>query len=140
MAHSLISNNSNRLWETHQKQSADEFLKSADTVQTFIENTSRRISRDQTIDELADEIHAFSNFAFKGRTHIEIFNKLVFHEIPEIFDAPGDPSEVADAFILLMDYAKIHNINLYKCIKEKLEILKTREWTINPETGLRQHV
>ena len=47
---------------------------------------------------------------------------------------------MADCFILLMDLAKVWDINLPDAIRDKMMINERRMWSEDPETGHYNHV
>ena len=99
------------------------------------------MSEKQTIDELALDIHEWANSTFPDRTHANTFSKLVFHEIPELFQSGGsDPLEYADILILLLDLAKMKGINIGAAIDEKMNINRSRQWRLDITTGVHSHV
>lgn len=82
------------------------------------------------IDQLAMDVFQWADSVFPGRTDNSMYVKI-FEELGEVIRSDGDRLEVADIFILLLDYAKRKNINLGAAIREKLGINENREWKIN---------
>ena len=70
-----------------------------------------------------------------------MFLKL-YREIGELIDA-DDPeqieSELADLFILLLDYARRKNLNPSIAVQRKMRVNRTRQWT-ESAMGVFQHV
>lgn len=91
------------------------------------------------IDGLASEVFEWAEATFPGRTDATMALKL-YKEIGEMIESGGDPLEVADVFILVLDYAARKGVHLGTAIPEKLEINKNRQWTIDPNTGVSHHV
>lgn len=93
------------------------------------------------IDFLAREIMYQADRLFPNRTDTSMFLKI-YHETSELIDAntPAKKAdEVADLLIMILDYAKRHNIEIEQAIKTKMEINNSRQWTTNA-LGVNQHV
>ena len=84
------------------------------------------------IDVLAEEVTKWADQAFPHRTDASMFLKM-YEEIGEVIHSGGDRLEVADLFILILDYAKRKNIVLRDAIGEKLEINRNRDWKLNAD-------
>jgi hypothetical protein len=82
------------------------------------------------IDVLSGTVFQWANEAFPYRTDASMFLKM-YEEIGEVIRSDGDRLEVADLFILTLDYAKRKNIALSDAIGEKLEINRNRDWKLN---------
>lgn len=89
---------------------------------------------------LQDEIAAWADEHYPDRTYHNAMTKLVMEEIPEILRRPSDPMEWADAFILLLDAAKLQGVDIAKAVREKMEINRRRTWAVDPNTGVMHHV
>ena len=64
-------------------------------------------------------------------------------EVDELIEAPGDITEFADCFILLVQAAKRSGFNmndLYKASREKHRINTQREWGAPDANGVVKHV
>lgn len=93
------------------------------------------------IDFLAREIMYQADRLFPNRTDTSMFLKI-YHETSELIDAntPAKKAdEVADLLIMILDYAKRHNIEIEQAIKTKMAINDSRQWTTNA-LGVNQHV
>lgn len=84
------------------------------------------------IDVLAEEVMKWADQAFPNRTDASMFLKM-YEEIGEVIRSGGDRLEVADLFILILDYAKRKNAVLRDAIGEKLEINRNRDWKLNAD-------
>ena len=95
---------------------------------------NERLSSDKSvdIDVLAEEVTKWADQTFPDRTDASMFLKM-YEEIGEVIRSGGDRLEVADLFILILDYAKRKNIVLRSAIGEKLEINRNRDWKLNAD-------
>lgn len=84
------------------------------------------------IDVLANTVFKWANEAFPDRTDASMFLKM-YEEIGEVIRSGGDRLEVADLFILILDYAKRKNVVISEAIGEKLEINRNRDWKLNAD-------
>lgn len=93
-----------------------------------------------TIDALAFQVKEQADRLFPKRTDQSMFLKL-YGEIAEMIDADEAhrDDEVADVFIMLLDYAKVKGINIETAIRRKMAINDAREWKQNG-LGAFQHV
>lgn len=90
--------------------------------------------------ELQDAVVTWANGAHPERTPASTLLKL-FEELGEVVSAPGDASEYADAFIVLIDVAHQHGITgdqLLEAIKSKMAINIQRKWKID-RLGIMAH-
>jgi len=92
---------------------------------------------DRSIQSLAQLVFEWAESAFPDRTDASMFLKL-YEEVAETIRSGGDPMEVADLFILLLDYAVRHEIDLERHIRVKLAINRKRTWHVN-STGTMSH-
>lgn len=93
---------------------------------------------DTPIGMLTEEVFNWAEATFPNRTDQSMFLKM-YSEIGEMIDSDGDRLEVADVFILLLDYAKRKKIDLTASVRLKLEINKGREWAVDTN-GVMSHV
>jgi hypothetical protein len=84
------------------------------------------------IDVLSGTVFQWANEAFPDRTDASMFLKM-YEEIGEVIRSGGDRLEVADLFILILDYAKRKNVVISEAIGEKLEINRNRDWKLNAD-------
>jgi NTP pyrophosphatase (non-canonical NTP hydrolase) len=90
------------------------------------------------IDSLAAEIREWADTVFPDRTDASMWLKI-YSEAAETIRSNGDPLEVADLFILLLDYANRKGINLTDAIKKKMVINRSRTWQID-QMGTMSHL
>lgn len=90
-----------------------------------------------SIDELADRVKAQADRLFPHRTDSSMYLKM-FKELGEMIEE-GDPDEVADVFIMLLDFAKRKEINIAEVVIRKMAINDQRDWVVN-ELGVMRHV
>ena len=90
------------------------------------------------IDVLALEVFEWAETTFPNRTDSSLFLKA-YEEMAELIRSDGSPLELADVFILFLDYAVRKDIRLSVAIRAKLEINYHRRWTINP-SGTMSHI
>ena len=91
----------------------------------------------ETIDTLALAVKIQADRLFPDRNDQSMFLKM-YGEISEMVETPG-PDEVADVLILILDYAKRHDIDIEAAIKSKMAINDERRWETN-HLGVIRHV
>jgi hypothetical protein len=89
------------------------------------------------INELAAKVRAQADRLFPNRTDSSMFLKM-YSELGEMTERPDDPMEVADAFILLLDYAHRKGINIRQVVEFKMAVNDNRSWIVN-EMGVMRH-
>ena len=60
-------------------------------------------------------------------------------EVQELIDG-GDPSEAADCFILLLNYAHVNNFDLLDEARRKMVVNYSRKWGLPEKDGVVEHV
>ena len=91
------------------------------------------------IDSLAQYVQEWADSVFPHRTAGSMALKL-YSEIGEMLRDPKDAGEVADVFIMLLDFARSNgHHNIGALVDAKLEINRKRTWKINPD-GVMSHV
>lgn len=93
---------------------------------------------DTHVGGITEEVFDWAEATFPNRTDQSMFLKM-YSEIGEMIDSDGDPMEVADVFILLLDYTKRKKIDLVSSVRKKLEINKSRDWAVD-NNGVMSHV
>ncbi len=83
-------------------------------------------------DRLAFEVFHWAEATFPNRTDSSMFLKM-YSEVAELIRSDGEPLELADLFILLMDYAVRKDIVISAAVRQKLEINRQRTWKINAD-------
>lgn len=78
-----------------------------------------------------------ANRLFPSRTDSTMYLKL-YGEVAELVEG-SDPGEVADIFIMMLDYADRYQIDIGEAVRDKLIINLNRKWVIDPITGVAQH-
>lgn len=87
---------------------------------------------------LTDEVFYWAENTFPQRTDVSMFLKF-YGEIAEMIESGGDTDEIADVFILLLDYARRKNIDVATAVRRKLEVNRSRRWVTNVN-GVNRHV
>lgn len=90
------------------------------------------------IDDIARDVFQWASDVFPNRTDTSLYLKM-YEEIGEVIKSGGDRLEVADLFILLLDYAYRKGINLQSAIYDKMVINVERKWIIDVSTGTMHH-
>lgn len=93
------------------------------------------------INNLATSIRQQADRLFPNRTDSSMFLKT-YGELAELISAKtpeARASELADLFIMLLDYGSRHNIDIRNAIIVKSSINDQRTWEAN-ELGVFQHV
>lgn len=93
---------------------------------------------DMPVGMLVEEVYRWAEETFPNRTDASMFLKM-YKELGELVDEPSDSLEIADLFIMLMDYARRKNVNITTAVMVKLEINRRRTWIIKPD-GTMSHV
>lgn len=89
------------------------------------------------INDLARKVSEQADKLFPDRTDSSMFLKL-FSEIGEMVDHPDDTMEVADVFIMLLDYAHRKKINIRQVVEYKMAVNDNRQWVVNA-LGVMRH-
>lgn len=92
---------------------------------------------EDTLVRLQNDVFEMANQLFADRKQPNAFLKL-YGEVGEVIDNPSDPGEWADVFILLLDLARINGIDVEKAVRDKMAILRGRQWARNG-MGVYQH-
>ena len=92
-----------------------------------------------SINQLADMVYRWADRQFPDRDPQQCWNKLL-EETNELFESPQDGKEYADVFILLLDLASLHGVDLEREILTKLEINKMSTWTKDETTGTMRRI
>lgn len=91
-----------------------------------------------TVDDLAQAVYDWAEVTFPSRTDASMYLKL-YSEIAEMIRSEDPRLELADLFILLLDYAVRKDIIISEAVLEKLAINRTRKWAISTD-GTMSHV
>lgn len=84
------------------------------------------------VDWLALEVFNWAEATFPDRTDASMYLKL-YSEVGELIRSEGEALELADIFILLMDYAVRKKISIGGSVRQKLEINRQRTWKISAD-------
>lgn len=90
------------------------------------------------INVLAQFVKEWADETFPNRTDASMYLKL-YGEIGEMVDSNGRSDEIADVFIMLLDYAARKGINIEYAVRWKMAINKNRKWKIDAN-GVARHV
>lgn len=85
----------------------------------------RSVSHD--IRDLSAAVHDWASSTFGPNRETKAWKKM-FEELGEVIKDPDDPMEWGDLFILLLDLAMIHKINVASSIAMKMEVNFDRKW------------
>lgn len=93
-----------------------------------------------SINNLAELVRGQADLLFPDRNDQSMYLKL-YGEIAEMIDAPPDKlnGEVADVFIMLLDFADRKGIDIEAAVLLKMSINEHRTWT-RTANGNFQHV
>lgn len=86
----------------------------------------------------AEAVFDWAQSTFPYRTDTSMYLKI-YGEVAELIGSGGSADEIADMFILLMDYAVRKRIDITQAVFEKLEINRRRTW-VTDSNGVSQHV
>ncbi len=95
------------------------------------------------IQQLQDEIAAWSDSTFGAGRPAEIPLHHLAKEIQELIASPNDNMEYADCLILLLDAYRItggKSDELVETCYKKLEINRKRKWGKPDENGVVEHI
>lgn len=92
-----------------------------------------------TLDSLAREIQAWQAVTFPHCTAASSAHHLAA-EAEELVEAPTDPGEQADIFLLLIANSTAAGTDLVKAVRAKLEKNKRRTWGKPNGLGIVQHI
>lgn len=90
------------------------------------------------IGALTEAVFDWAEETFPARTDVSMYMKM-YSEIGEMIESDGDRLEIADLFILLLDYAKRKKIDIARSVADKLEINRKRAWKAD-KNGVNSHV
>lgn len=94
-----------------------------------IQNQGGQVGGD-SISLLTQEVVAWADSAFPLRTPQSAFLKM-FSEIGEVVESPT-PDEFADVFIMLLDLANMHQVDVAQAVRDKLQVNRSRTWAAGP--------
>lgn len=94
--------------------------------------------RNTDFEALQEEVFAWAEKTFPNRTDASMFLKI-FEELGEVIKSNGHADEVADLFIMMLDYARRKNIDVPVAVRHKLRINERRQW-VSDSVGVMHHV
>jgi len=90
------------------------------------------------VGELTERVFEWAEATFPNRNDASMYLKM-YGEIAEMIESDGDANEIADMFILLLDYAKRKKVDVTTAVLRKLEINQARTW-VTDKNGVNSHV
>lgn len=90
------------------------------------------------VGQLTEEVYNWAEAVFPNRTDTSMYLKM-YGEIAEMIDSDGDANEIADMFILLLDYAKRKKVDVTTAVQRKLNVNRARTW-VTDKNGVNSHV
>lgn len=87
---------------------------------------------------LTEEVFDWAEATFPKRNDASMYLKM-YGEIAEMIESDGDANEIADMFILLLDYAKRKKVDVTTAVHRKLDINRKRVWATD-QNGVNRHV
>lgn len=88
---------------------------------------------------MQERVANWADKQFPYRTTADVLLKL-YEELGEYARDPKAPLEFADVMILLLDAARMNNINIARAVSDKMAINEERKWTVDPNTRIMRHV
>jgi hypothetical protein len=102
-------------------------------------NSTMGHSANESIVKMMHEIAIWADSLLPHRTPMNALTKLVMHEIPELTFKMGDPLELADLLILVLDLFYLHKVDPVQAVQRKMTINRSRRWMIDGRTQLMSH-
>lgn len=90
------------------------------------------------VGELTEHVFDWAEGTFPNRTDTSMYLKM-YGEIGEMIDSDGDADEIADVFIMLLDYAKRKKVDITTAVLKKLVVNRNRVW-VTSKDGVNSHV
>lgn len=90
------------------------------------------------VGQLTEEVFDWAEATFPNRNDASMYLKM-YGEIAEMIESDGDANEIADMFILLLDYAKRKKVDVTTAVQRKLEVNRDRVWATD-KNGVNSHV
>jgi hypothetical protein len=90
------------------------------------------------IGELTEQVFDWAEATFPYRNDASMYLKI-YGEVAEMIESDGASDEIADMFILLLDYAKRKKVDVTTAVLRKLDINRSRKWATN-KNGVNSHV
>jgi len=109
----------------------------ADFALRAVRAYSKRAGAD--VRQLQDRIVNWADQNFPNRTTADILLKL-YEELGEYARDPKSAPEFGDIMILLLDVARMNDIDITKAVNDKMDVNESREWKVDPNTRIMRHV
>jgi NTP pyrophosphatase (non-canonical NTP hydrolase) len=109
----------------------------ADFALRAVQAYSKRAGADTR--QLQDRIVDWADQNFPNRTTADILLKL-YEELGEYARDPKSAPEFGDIMILLLDVARMNDIDITKAVNDKMDINEQRKWKVDPNTRIMRHV
>ncbi|CAB5228604.1 Domain of unknown function DUF550 [uncultured Caudovirales phage] len=90
------------------------------------------------VGELTEQVFDWAEVVFPNRNDASMYLKM-YGEIAEMIESDGDANEIADMFILLLDYSKRKKVDVTTAVLRKLSINRKRTWATD-KNGVNSHV
>lgn len=90
------------------------------------------------VGELTEVVFDWAEATFPDRNDASMYLKM-YGEIAEMIESDGDASEIADMFILLLDYAKRKKVDVTTAVYQKIDVNRARKWATD-KNGVNSHV
>ena len=90
------------------------------------------------IGALSELVFQWAEDTFPNRNDASMYLKM-YGEIAEMIESDGDRDEIADMFILLLDYAVRKKIDITRAVADKIAINRNRKWIMD-QNGVNSHV
>jgi hypothetical protein len=87
---------------------------------------------------LTEKVFDWAECTFPHRNDASMYLKM-YGEIAEMIESDGDANEIADMFILLLDYAKRKKVDVTTAVLCKLDVNQKRTW-MTDKNGVNSHV
>jgi len=87
---------------------------------------------------LTEAVFEWAEEAFPKRNDTSMYLKM-YGEIAEMIESDGDADEIADMFILLLDYTKRKKVDITTAVYKKLATNRARQW-VTDKNGVNSHV
>ena len=88
---------------------------------------------------MQERVANWADMQFPHRTTADVLLKL-YEELGEYARNPKADHEFADVMILLLDAARMNNIDIAKAVDEKMAINEERKWTVDPNTRIMRYI
>ena len=109
-----------------------------DQLSLFLPSDPPGMDFDTHVGALSEMVFDWAEAAFPDRTDVSLFLKL-YSELGEVIESQGAADEIADLFILLLDYAVRKKVDITSAVRKKIIINRARLWCTD-QNGVNRHV